>query len=124
MAVSILGTTKGIFGVSQTVTGMVIHSVSFSFKPEETDFYNQEGDISSVGFTNPMMEFTLDGEYLSGTSYSGTVASTITLSAIPAHLPSGYTSGGSSIVNSINIGEDFKGWKTLSIGGRHLPKVV
>lgn len=121
--VNILGTTtKGIFGVSQAVTGMVVHSVNFNFKTEPIDFYNQEGDISSVGYLNHTMDFTLDGEYLASSTFSGTVAEVISLSSIPAHLPAGYT-GGSAIKETISISEEFKSWKKVSIGGRVLPKV-
>lgn len=123
MAISILGTTKGVFGINQAITGLVVHSVSFSPKVDATDFYNQEADITSVGYTNPTMDFSIDGEILAGTTFTGTVASVITLSGIPAYLPSGYT-GTTAISESMNLQTEFKSWQKLTIGGRVLPKVV
>lgn len=123
MAISILGTTKGVFGINQAITGLVVHSVSFNSKVDETDFYNQEADITSVGFTNPTMDFSIEGEILAGTNFTGTVASVVSLSGIPAHLPTGY-SGTTAITNSINLDTEFKSWQKLSMGGRVLPKVV
>ncbi len=123
MAINIQGTTKGIFGINQAITGLVVHSVSFNSKVDETDFYNQDADVTSVGFTNATMDFSIDGELLAGTSFTGTVASVVTLSGIPAHMPSGYT-GTTAITNSINLQTEFKSWQKLTMSGRVLPKVV
>lgn len=123
-AATITGTIKGILSTSQTVTGLVVHSVDFNYQVDKIPFEDKDGNVTSVAYHNPTIQVDLKGEMLAGGTFTATLASTLSLSAIPAHLPTGTsTSGGSTIIESIKIGEAIKQYKSVDIGAMYYPSV-
>ena len=71
MAATQIGTIKGVYGLSQTITGIVLESVDFDFTNEKKTFENQDGETTSVTYFNPTVAAALKGKLINGTNFTG-----------------------------------------------------
>ena len=121
-APTIIGTTKGNFGITQTLTGLVIESIDWDYNTENVPFPDRYSQTTAVAYFNEDATANIKGYMVSGTSFTGTLASSLTLAEMPEHLKAGNT-GGTSIIENIKISEAMKDWQKLDITAKYYPGV-
>lgn len=116
---------KGILGLSSNnVVGMVIDDISFENMTQEHEYLDINGDVTSVAFDKHELSISINGRVLSGTAFTNTVASALTLESIARYLPTGYTSGGTTVISNIKQDQKISDYQTISITAKHYPKTV
>jgi hypothetical protein len=121
---TVIGTTKGIFSHTETQTGLVFESVDYDYNTESVEFPDINSEPTAVAYFNGTVDISLKGFIVSGTAWSGTLASALTLSStMPAYLKTGNT-GGTTIIESIKIATASKAWRSIEIGAKYRPLVV
>lgn len=122
-AATIIGTTKGTLGVSETQTGIVFETCDYSYNNEKVPFPDRYGATTAVAYLDEKTEISLKGYMVAGATWNGTLASTMTLSGMPPALKAGNT-GGSCIFESIKISDASKNWRSIELGLTYYPNVV
>ena len=118
---TIVGTTKGSsFGVPQTIVGIVFESADYDNKIESTPFPDQNGNTTAVAYYNPYIDISLKGMLVNGTTFTGTLGTVLSLSAIPNYL--GVT-GGSTILEQVKISDASAKWRSIDLAAKYMPGV-
>ena len=120
---TIIGTTKGYFGNLNSYTGLILETEDYDYKNESVDFPDGNSTTVAVAYFNETADVSFKGYVLNGTNWTGTLASTMSLSSMPSYYKSGVVTG-TTIVESIKIGNSSKDWRKIDISCRHLPGVV
>jgi hypothetical protein len=120
-----VGNIKGILGLSSNnVTGLVIDSITFDNVTTDHEFMDINSDVTSCAFTTHQVNISIDGRVLAGTAFTDRVAAALTLESVPNYLPAGYTTGGTTIIKSINHSEAIGEYQKLSMTAVFYPKVT
>ena len=120
---TIIGTTKGSFGTNQVITGLVIETVDWDCNTENVPFPDRNSNTTAVAYFNEDATANIKAYLVAGTTFTGTLASTLSLSAMPAKLKAN-NSGGTSIIENIKISEAMKDWQKIDITAKYYPLVV
>ena len=123
MPATIIGSTKGTFSVDQVITGLVIETIDYDYQTENVPFPDRYSQTTAVAYLNESTNISIKAYTLAGTSFTGTLASSLTLSAMPAFLKAGNT-GGTSIIENIKISDAAKDWRKLDMTVVYYPNVV
>jgi hypothetical protein len=116
---------KGILGLSSNaVVGMVIDDISFDNVTQEHEYLDINGDVTSCAYDKHEINISINGRVLSGTAFTNTVASALTLESVAKYLPAGYTVGGTTVISNIKQDQKISDYQTVSITAKHFPKIV
>ena len=122
MAATSIGAIKGVLGLSQTITGIVLESTDFDFPIEKLPFTNQEGETTSVAYVDPTVSASLKGRLINGTAFTGNLATTLTLSSVPVY--AGNPTTAKFIIENVKIGEAKKDYRSIELALTHYPYVT
>jgi len=110
------------FGIDAE-TGFYIESATFDYSVSEKYIADGDGDDMAGAVFKPQMTFSLDGAFKTTGSPVWILGGTLTIANIPVHTAfiTGYTSGGTFIINSANVSRGNESESRRSIGGVFKP---
>ena len=115
---------SGAFGISSAETGLILHNVTFTEKQDRKELKNHTGEVVGVTFLNETVEVKLDATLPTTSAFSGTLASALTLAnSIPDHLK-GSATGGSLLIDEVEVSLDAEDYKTISIQATYWPNIA
>lgn len=118
------GTSAGVFGIAAQQTGFLLESTSDAYSQDSTTCKNITGDDIGETYFNERIEGSLDGWLPSGSPFTGTLASALTLATTPADHLIGAVSGGTTIVRDITRSSTSADYRRLALNWKYSPTIL
>ena len=118
------GTSAGVFGIAAQQTGFLLESTSDAYSQDSTTCKNITGDDIGETYFNERIEGSLDGWLPSGSPFTGTLASALTLATTPADHLIGAVTGGTTIVRDITRSSTTADYRRLALNWKYSPTIL
>jgi hypothetical protein len=118
------GTSAGVFGIAAQQTGFLLESTSDAYSQDSTTCKNITGDDIGETYFNERIEGSLDGWLPSGSPFTGTLASALTLATTPADHLIGAVTGGTTIVRDITRSSTSADYRRLALNWKYSPTIL
>ena len=118
------GTSAGVFGIAAQQTGFLLESTSDAYSQDSTTCKNITGDDIGETYFNERIEGSLDGWLPSGSPFTGTLASALTLASTPADHLIGAVTGGTTIVRDITRSSTSADYRRLALNWKYSPTIL
>jgi hypothetical protein len=116
--------TAAVFAIPSAESGLIVHNITYTEKQDRKELRNHTGEVTAVVFYNEVVEVKLDATLPTTSPFSGTLASALTLAnTIPDHLK-GSATGGSLLIDQVEVTLDAEDFKTISIEATYWPNIA
>lgn len=116
--------TAAVFGIPSAETGLILHNIAYSYKQDTKELRNHTGEVVGKTDYNERCEVKLDATLPSSSPFSGSLATALTLTnAIPDFFK-GTASGGSLLIDEIEVELDAEDYKSISISCTYWPNIA
>jgi hypothetical protein len=113
----------GAFGITAE-SGILIQNISFNEKQDKKEVRGTSGDVVGITYYNETIEVKMQGILPTTSAFSTTLAATLVLAnSLPDHLK-GATTGGSLIVEEVNITYSNEGYKEIEVSAVYYPSIA
>lgn len=110
----------GNWGLSAAETGIILESLQYAYTHEKGEVFDLTGNTSGVTYFDEKVEISLDGEF---SGFSTTMGAELTLTnTIPALIRAG-VSGGTVLVEDIQVTGNRKNYQRISVKAVYYPNV-
>ena len=118
------GTSAGVFGIANQQTGFLLESTTETYSQDSATCKNITGDDIGETYFNERIEGSLDGWLPSGSPFTGTLASALTLATTPADHLIGAVTGGTTIVRDITRSSTSSDYRRLALNWKYSPTIL
>jgi hypothetical protein len=104
----------GRWGIGADQTGMIIESITHDYTNSSKTVKDRTGNTSGITYYDEMVKISLDGKVPKTTTFSGTLATALTLGNSLSSYLKGDITGGSTLIEGITLDynqEDYQGFK-------------
>lgn len=114
---------NGDWGIGADETGIIIESISHDFSQSSKTLKDRTGNTSGVSFYDEQVKISLNGKLPKTSFFSGTLASSLTLTnPISSYLKGGST--GLVLVEGITVDYNQEDYKSIKINAVRYPNVL
>jgi hypothetical protein len=118
------GTSAGVFGIANQQTGFLLESTTETYSQDSATCKNITGDTIGEAYYDERIEGSMDGWLPSGSPFTGTLASALTLATTPADHLIGSVSGGTTIVRDITRSSTSSDYRRLALNWKYSPTIL
>ena len=114
----------GVFGLAADETGIITHTIKYSYSQDEAELENKDNEVVGVAFTKEKVDISIDGKFPAASPFSTAIGSALTLiNSMPDFLQ-GSISAGTTYVQSVDVDQDKGEYHDISIKAVYRPSLI
>ena len=114
----------GVFGLADDETGIITHTIKYSFSQDTTELEDKDNEVIGVAFTKEKVDITIDGKLPDSAAFDGKLgAALVLINTMPSYLQ-GSVSAGTTYIDKIDVDMDKGEYHDISLTAVYRPSLI